>query len=201
MISLAALAVMGGFSLNLLLSFALGMANISGKANSQGQAKPPLPLFQLGILFVSTLFLWVFFSFIIPSFWRGFAMYFLFFPLAALVCMGLECCLQRFFPQAVPPAGKIFRSFTAYDGLVPASLILSLALAGSFSGAVALSLSFAAGNLIAIVILNEIRRRSNLERVPRYLRGSPLFLISMGLLALISASAAGILFRILEVLQ
>jgi electron transport complex protein RnfA len=78
--------------------------------------------------------------------------------------------------------------------------MLSLALAGSFSEALVLSLSFAVGNLIAIAILNEIRRRSNLERVPRWLKGNPLLFISMGLLALISASAAGILFRILEVL-
>jgi len=60
---------------------------------------------------------------------------------------------------------------------------------------------FAFGTFISMLILNELRRRSTLERVPRCLRGNPLMLISMGLLSLISASVAGICFRILEALR
>jgi electron transport complex protein RnfA len=93
---------------------------------------------------------------------------------------------------------KQFFAFTAYDGLVPVSLLITLALADTFAGAAVLALFFALGNLMAIIILNEIRRRSSLEWVPRFLRGSPLILISMGLLSLIFASAAGICFKILE---
>jgi len=203
MVFLATLAVFSGLSLNLLLSFALGAAG-AAKAIPKGETKQALPLFQLGVMFVSALFLWVFFSFAVPPFWTGFSMYFLFFPLSAVVCMGLEFSWERmfsrFFPKADPPPGmkKVFSAFTAYDGLVPASLILTFLLAGTFLGALVLSLFFALGNLTAMLILNEIRRRSTLERVPRFLKGSPLILISMGLLALISASVAGICFRILE---
>jgi len=207
MIFLAALAVFSGLSLNLLLSFALGAAGAAGKSIPKGEAKQPLPLLQLGVMFVSVLFLWVFFSFVVPPSWVGFSMFFLFFPLSALVCMGLEFSwgrmFSRLFPKAELPSGakKVFSAFTAYDGLVPASLILTFILAGTFSGALVLALFFALGNLTAMLILNEIRRRSALERVPHFLRGSPLILISMGLLALVSASVAVIGFRILELFQ
>ena len=197
MIFLAALAVFSGLALNMFFSFALGAAGIAGRRLSESETKQPLPIFQLAVLFVSVLFLWVFFSAVIPAYWRGFSVYFLFFPVSALVCMGLEFLCQRTFPA---PA-KIFSAFTAYDGLVPASLFITLALAGTFAAALVLALFFAAGNLAAIFILNEIRRRSALERIPRCLRGSPLILLSTGLLALISASAAGISFRILEVFR
>jgi len=203
MIFLAALAVFSGLSLNLLLSFALGAAGAAGKTIPKGEARQPLPLFQIGIMFISVLFLWLFFAFVIPPYWRGFAMYFLFFPFSAMTCMGFEFFSERAFPKAAESlrARKVFSAFTAYDGLVPASLIITFTLAGTFSGAFVLSLFFAAGNFTAMLILNEIRRRSTLERVPHFLRGSPLMLISMGLLALISASVAGICFRILETLR
>jgi len=206
MISLAALAVFSGLSLNLLLSFALGAVGVAADTLPKGESKRQLPLFQFGILFVSVLFLWFFFSFVVPPFWRGFAEYFLFFPLSALVCIGLEfvgerMLLRRLFPKTnpLPRLRKVFSAFTAYDGLVPASFMLTFILAGRFADVVVLALFFALGNLAAIVILNEIRRRSTLESVPRYLRGSPLIFISMGLLSLVSASAAGIYFKILEV--
>jgi len=195
---LAALAVFSGLSLNLLLSFALG---ISGKAAFGDTSSRPLPLLQLGLLFVSVLFLWMFFSALLPPFWRGFSVYFLFFPVSALACMGLESLAARALPKTTGGREKVFSAFTAYDGLVPASLVLTFTLAGTFAGAVILSLFFALGNLAATLVLNEIRRKSTLERLPRCLRGSPLVLISMGLLSLVSVSVAGICFRILEALR
>ena len=203
MIFLAAMAVFSGLSLNLIFSFALGVAGAAGKTLPKGETKRALPLFQVGVMFVSVLFLWLFFSFVIPPYWRGFAMYFLFFPFSAMVCMGLEFSSEKAFPKAAASlrARKVFSAFTAYDGIVPASLIITFTLAGTFPGALVLSLFFALGNLTAMLILNEIRRRSTLERVPHFLRGSPLMLISMGLLALVSASVAGICFRILETLR
>jgi electron transport complex protein RnfA len=122
--------------------------------------------------------------------------------------MGLELLWERIFPlilsQVFPKhAGikKVFSAFTAYDGLAPVSLLITFTIAGSFIGAFVLALFFVVGNLAAMLALNEIRRRSNLESVPLFLRGSPLILISMGLLSLVSASAAGICFMILEVLR
>jgi electron transport complex protein RnfA len=210
MIYLIALAVFSGLSLNILLQFAVGTVGAASDNVHKKWAGKNLPFIQLGILFFSVLFFWIFFKYILPVNWRGFSEYFLFFPLSALTCMGLERLAGMIFPRIFPLvfprifppfAGikKVFSSFTAYDGLVPASLIITFFVAEDFAGAFVLTLFFAIGNMTAMLILNEIRRKSVLEWVPRYLRGTPLILVSMGLLSLISASAAGICFRMLEV--
>ena len=198
MIYLAALAVFSGLSLNLLLQFALGTAGVAADIHPKSQTTRAIPVFQLTVMFLSVICLWVVFNYLFPPFWKGFSEYFLVFPLSALACMGFEKLGQRVFARYVSFV-KVFSAFTAYDGLVLVSLIITFALAGSFAGALVLALFFACGNMVAMLVLNEIRRRSTLEWVPRFLRGSPLILISMGLLSLISASAAGICFRILEI--
>jgi len=199
MIYLAAMAVFSGLSLNLLLQFALGTAGVAGDTNPKAESKRQVPLFQFGVMFLSVLFLWVFFVFMIPSYWRGgFSQIFLFFPFSALFCIGFEQLRLRLTWKFGKPK-KVFSSLTAYEGLVPVSLLLTVKLAGSFMAALVLSLFFVIGNIVAILILNEIRRRSTLEWVPQFLRGSPLILISMGLLSLISAAVAGICFTMLDV--
>ena len=192
MISLAALAVFSGLSLNLLLQFALGTTGVAGETREQ----KGIPFFQLGIMFISILFLWVLFTLILPPQWRGFSEYFLFFPFSALACLSLERLGVRILPKF---RSKVFNALTAYDGLVPVSVLITFKLALNFLCAFVLALFFVLGNLAAILVLNEIRRKSALERVPGFLRGSPLILISMGLLSLITAVAAGICFKILEV--
>ena len=210
MILLASLAVFSGLSLNLLLTFALGTAGVTGdklqKDETRTEQRRDLPLFQFAVFFISVLFLWIFFANLLSANWKGFAECFLIFPFSALSCIILERLGERVYPRALSGMysrqggiKKVYHAFTAYDGLVPVSLLLTLALAGSFAGALIITLSFVLGNMAAMLILNEIRRRSTLEWVPRYLRGSPLILISMGLLSLISAAAAGICLKILEV--
>ena len=193
MISLSALAVFSGLSLNLLLQFALGVTGVTGDTRERKR----VPFIQLGIMFISIIFLWVLFNVMMPFQWRGFSEYFLLFPFSALVCMFLERFGKKILPKF---RNKAFNALTAYDGLVPVSVIITLSLAGNFLYAFVLALFFVLGNLAAIFILNEIRRKSSLERVPGFLRGSPLILISMGLLSLITGAAAGICFKILEVL-
>ena len=204
MIALAGLAVFSGLSLNLLLQFGLGTVAAAGDSLPKAETRRHLPLFQFAVLFISVIFLWMFFTYVIPPYWRGFAEYFLFFPLSALVCMGLELLRERILPRmfsGLENARKVYSAYTAYDGLVPIALLITFVLAENFTGAVVLALFFVLGNLTAMLVLNEIRRRATLEWVPRYLRGSPLILISMGLLSLISVSAAGICFKILEVFR
>ena len=202
MINIVGLAVFSGLSLNLLLQFALGTAGAAGDAGHKTNAKKELPLIQFCVFFISTLVLWVFFKYLLPGFWTGFSEYFLFFPLSALVCMGFEIFVERGLPRIFPKFTgfkKIFSAITAYDGLIPASLIITFIAAENFTDALVIAFSFALGNLAAMITLNEIGRRSTLEYVPKYLRGAPLILISMGLLSLVSAFAAGIFFKILEV--
>jgi len=206
LVFMANMAVFSGLSLNLLLQFGLGTAGVASDTGHRTEAARGIPFTQFFILFISVIFLWMFFNYLLPASLRSFPEYFLFFPFSALVCMGFEFLGERVFPKLLPQIfsrfkgiRKTFNAFTAYEGLVPASLMIAFAVAGNFAGAFILALFFAIGNILATVILNEIRRRSALESVPRYLRGSPLILISMGLLSLVSASVAGICFRILEV--
>jgi len=202
MFYIAGLAVFSGLSLNLLLQFALGTAGAASDTGHKTNAKRELPLIQFCIFFVSIIILWIFFKYILPAFWRGFSEYFLFYPLSALVCMGLELFTERILPRVFPKLKgiqKTFSAITAYDGLVPASLIIAFIAADVFADVLVIALFFVLGNMTAMLTLNEIARRSALERVPKYLRGTPLILVSMGLLSLISTFAAGIFFKILEV--
>ena len=206
MIYLASLAVFAGFSLNLLLQFVLGMTDLVKdsfpKSEVSAGVEIEIPFFQLGLLFISILFLWVFFSYIVPPFWNLFSMYFLFFPVSALVCLGLERSAKTLLLHIVFKKTEIktvFSAISAYNGLVPAALIITITLARHFGDAVVLALFFSLGNLAAIIVLDGIIKRSVLEPVPPYIRGTPLILISMGLLSLISASAAAVLLRILIV--
>jgi electron transport complex protein RnfA len=193
MIPLAALAIFSGLSLNLILSFALGAAGMAGET----RGKRGIPIVQFGIMFISILFLWIIITVLLPPHWRGFAEYFLFFPLSAMACMGLERIVDRILPEF---RSKLFNSSSGYDGLVPISLLITLSLAADFLQAFVFALFFVLGNLAAMLVLNEIRRKSTLEKVPAFLRGSPLVLISMGLLSLITGTTAVICFRILEML-
>ncbi|MDR1587101.1 MAG: hypothetical protein LBS57_06575 [Treponema sp.] len=192
---LAFLAVFSGLSLNLILQFALGLRGAAG--DNPGNGENLLTVFQTGILFLSVLLLWMVFHYILPPMPGEFLTYCLFFPCSALLCRGLESLGFRLFPKAAE-GRRLFSAFTGYDGIVPAALFITFNVALGFSDALVLSFFFSLGNLTAVLILGEIRRRSALEWVPSRLRGSPLILISMGLLSLVFSSVAGICFKILE---
>jgi electron transport complex protein RnfA len=207
MTSLLGLAVFSGLSLNLLLQFALGTVGVIRENGGVVETDGEIPLVQLGILLLSVIFLWVFSRLALPDFVRGFSEIFLYFPFSALVCAGFELLFDKLFPRFFPLsfqkfAGKkkVFSAVTAYEGLVPASLMVTSIVAGSFIDTLIMALFFTLGNLMAMIIINEIRRRSTLEWIPKYLRGSPLILVTMGLLSLIFAAAAGMCFNILEAL-
>ena len=198
MISLAALAVFSALSLNLLLSFALGAAGIL--RNGEQKEITKIPIYQSAVVFFSVLFIWIIITYIFPFFMGGFFEFFLLFPVCALCCMGLEIFGEAFLIKKINPSlkgiNKIYNAYTAYDGLVPVALLLCINLALTFTDAFVLAFFFALGNLAAVQILYEIHRRSGLEKVPAFLRGSPLILISMGLLSLIFFSVAGIILKL-----
>ncbi|MDR1987177.1 MAG: hypothetical protein LBP88_09450 [Treponema sp.] len=182
------LLVFSGFTLNLVLHGALGIGSI---AEGQEQSHP-IPLFQLGILFVSVFLLWMLASYGLVFLAFGFLEYALLFPLSALVCMGLEGLCTRLLPSLAPEY-KVFNPATAYDGLVLGSLMMSLHIARTIMEALILSLGFSLGALLSMALLNEIRKRSSLELVPPFMQGRPLMLISGGLLSLLF-TALGLIF-------
>jgi electron transport complex protein RnfA len=101
-------------------------------------------------------------------------------------------------PSAEKRSPPLFRGISGYDGLVPLALLLTLNVGITLAEAAVLAFGFALGILLAALILNEIRRRSALEAVPHFLRGTPLTLISMGLLSLIFSSASVMFFNALR---
>jgi len=186
---LCCLAVTAGLSLNLILTFAIG-ANAAGKGNT-------LPVFQIINLFISVVLLWIIHAYIFNFIAWDIMAIFLFFPLSALVCTGIEFLEKRLFPKR--KRVRLFSGITAYEGLIPASLLLVANTALTFSDAIILSFFFALGSFFAVICMNEIRRRSLLEEIPENFRGMPLAFISMGLLSMASGTAAWILYRVLGV--
>jgi electron transport complex protein RnfA len=148
------------------------------------------------MLFFSVLLFWLFFTYIVSPLALGFFVFFLLFPLTVAAGKGFDLLSGRFFP-ALKTEPRFFSVMTASDGLIIAALLMTLRLAGSFAEAVVLSLGFSLGSLSAILILKSIHRRSTLEKVPPFLRGLPLLLLSMGLISLIFSSAAAILLQAL----
>jgi electron transport complex protein RnfA len=124
--------------------------------------------------------------------WR----YILLFPLTLFAGLGLEILLFRVFLKGKPnPA--LFALDSGYHVLALAALVLTLELALTISEALVLSLAFSLGVLVSFLILHAIRTRSWMEAVPYRLRGTPVLLISMGLLSLIFSAAAGFFLYIL----
>jgi electron transport complex protein RnfA len=187
-VQLAALAVFSSLSLNLILQCGLGMMRVAAIRKEAGQ----VPLLPIGIIFASALLLWTVFSYILSPLVPVFFEYVLLFPMSSLVYFGLEfLCYRVFLKNESRRTGAV--SFC--DGLTAASLFLTLHLASGFLEAAVLSFGFAFGILLTLLILGEIHRRSEMEAVPRFLRGGPLALISMGFLSLIFSSAALMFFR------
>jgi electron transport complex protein RnfA len=225
---LAALAVFSGLSLNLLLHFGLGIRELvdpagAGPAGSgrkrdwEGIASPGWI-----VVFLTALILWFLFTYLLtpPAF--GFLESFLLLPSTLLVSTALSLVFVYFFPGgkitlkgAVPPERpsivlrKLLKGTGFSEGLVNgssrnglalASLFITLRLAINPAQALALTLGFSLGALLAAMILREISRRSSLEAAPKPLRGVPLTLISLGLLSLVFSAVSAILLRVLGVL-
>ena len=192
----AALVFFAALSLNLLLNFALGLKELILRERT------PAFVFYYPwiILFVSTLLLWVLFARIL-AFTGGMLNIVFIVPLSVLVSMALEMLLFRAFAMVKGFAlfGKlkenpgIFSVGSSFSGLAAAALYLTLYFALTFTDALFLSLAFSAGSLLAFLIIKEIQKRSFLEAIPYGLRGTPILLISLGLLSLIF-SAASVLF-------
>jgi electron transport complex protein RnfA len=185
--TLLGLAVFAGLSINLILQFALGAGKAKGKV---------IPFTQIIILFFSVFFLWIVYRYILNLLPWEIMSFILLFPLSALACSGFESLEKRLFPDKKHE--RLFSCHTAYEGLVPASLILCVHLAVTVADAFFLSFFFALGCLIAIAIMKEINRRASLESIPEYFRGIPLAFISMGLLSMVFGSIAWICYRFLN---
>jgi electron transport complex protein RnfA len=177
-----------------------------------------------GMYFISVMLLWLFFSLLQSVLFLGFLEYILIFPVSSLFFTVVEYLARRlllttnrkgeavshnrfisdyFFSGLMTGAGQSSLNGAPVGGIpvgstpVGAALFIILGLAGSFAQAAVLSFGFAAGTALAILIVDEIRRRLAMEAVPRRLRGGPLVLITMGLLSLVFTSVAVVFYTVL----
>ena len=213
---LLTLAIFSGLSMNLILRFGFGLQRISLEGNSGHSPNISKWAFFLWlcIFFISIIMLWLFFSLVQSVLFLGFFEYFLIFPVSYLFFSFLADLARRLFfgknsGESVSlddfclTANGAFSSGASSNGvfssgaMVSTAVFIILGLAGSFADAVVLSLGFSAGIAFAVLIAGEIQRRSGMEAVPRFLRGGPLVLITMGLLSLVFTSAAMMFFNVL----
>jgi electron transport complex protein RnfA len=191
MASRLALVVFSAFYLNLFLCFGIGIRELVSRERS--------PVFHIyypwGILFVVTSALWLFFErlLVFAGWFPGFL---LIYPLSLFSGLGLEKAMFRFFPRLGENPG-IYRIGSGYNGFSLAALFLTMQFAVTFTEALLFSLAFSGGAFIAYLIIKEIQKRSFGEAIPRSLRGSPLLLVSMGLLSLIFCASALFVLKIL----
>ena len=202
---LAMLAVFSGLSMNMILQFGFGLKGIAFDKTIDKEEI----LAESGIFFVAVMLLWLVFSFIRSVLFLGFMEYVFLFPLSFLGFSVLDylmrrTIIKRFIPQktagqneitflsGVLEAGKPLGGATA-----GAALFFTLNVASGLIEAAILAMGFTFGIALAIVTVGEIRRRAEMETVPQWLRGSPLALVAMGLLALIFSSGALMFFEVL----
>jgi len=186
----ALLAFFSSLSVNLILQCGFGMAGVTMPTARK------LPLLHTALCFITVLFLWLFFTYILSPLALGFFGYILFFPVASVVYNACEHLLFTVLLKRAP-SREDSNFFT--DGLPGAALFLTYNIAGGFIDALLMAAGFSAGLLLILLITGEINRRSEMEAVPRLLSGRPLILVSMGLLSLVFGSVALICYRILGV--
>jgi electron transport complex protein RnfA len=185
-----ALVFFTALSLNLLLNFALGVKEMISRERSPAINR----YYPWIILFLTTAILWIFFAVILRPL-GGLLDYLLVFPLAALGSLALEKLLFQLFPS-LGDNQNVFKIGSSYNGLSTAALVLTLHFAFNFGEALLTSFAFAAGGLLAYLIIKEVQKRSFLESIPYGLRGTPILLISMGILSLIFSAASVLLLKI-----
>jgi electron transport complex protein RnfA len=201
MIHLAALGICASLAMNLLVQLGLGLGILA----DDNEDYPLRFCCVWGLVFVIGLFfLWLLFTYILTPLGLGFYWYLLLYPLSAALIRGFEVLGSRegtmklvlFRPglRQSPPSSFFWpRGWVEFFVL---GLLISLHLALNPLEALFLALCFSLGLVFSLVVLREIGRRSRFEAVPPLLRGSPLALISLGLLSLIFSIASIMFFNL-----
>ena len=182
------LLICSGFSMNIVLQCGLGIKGAAESKNPPGIST----LIRMGIIFFSVILLWLFFSRIVYSMIPNIFIYVLLFPVSSVVYEALEYLIFRYMYKE-DPNGEYIVSFPG--GITAVCVFICVNLADNFLEAAVLSFGFTAGIFLVYLIIREVRRRAALEAVPRFLRGKPLVLITMGMLSLVFSVLSILLFR------
>jgi len=184
------LFIYSAFTINLVLQCALG---IKGITESKSHFIIP-SLIKLGLIFLSVILLWLFFSRVFYSILPGFLLYILIFPVSSITYSGLEYIVFRYI---IKKDAKHESVIDFPGGITAAAVFICVNIARNFFETAVLSFGFSFGIFLVNIIICEIRSRAALEAVPAFLRGKPLLLITMGLLSLVFSTASILLFRMI----
>ena len=182
------LLICSGFSMNLVLQCGLGIKGAAESKNPIGTST----LAETGIIFFSVILLWFFFSKVVYSIIPGVLIYVLMFPVSSIVYDAFEYLVFKYICNE---DSKSECTVSFPGGITAVCVFMCVNLADGFLEAAVLSFGFTAGILLVYLIVWEVRKRAVLEVVPRFLRGKPLVLITMGLLSLVFSVISVLLFR------
>jgi len=182
------LLICSGFSMNIVLQCGLGIKGAAESENPSGLST----LLRTGMIFISVIILWLFFSRIVYSIIPSIFIYVLLFPVSSVVYDALEYFIFQYLYKKDPNSEYIV-SFPG--GITAVCVFICINLADNFLEAAVLSFGFTAGIFLVYLIIREVRKRADLEAVPRFLRGKPLVLITMGMLSLVFSLVSILLFR------
>jgi electron transport complex protein RnfA len=177
------LVIFSAFTTNLTLQCALGLKGIAATDNFNKTTS----LIRLLIIFISVVFLWVLFTIILGSFFSGMFVFVLMFPVGYMIYSGLEYLVFNYLVKE-NIEDESFINFPG--GITAVAAFICINIANGFFEVLLLSFGFTAGILLVILIIREIKKRAWLESVPRFIRGTPLVLITMGMLSLIFTSGS-----------
>jgi hypothetical protein len=185
-----ALVIFAGFSLNIFLSFGLGLRDLIRRER--------VPSFFVYypwlIVFTVTFVLWLLFAPLSRYLW--FPAELLFYPLSLYASLGLEKCLFKIAGKRFE-SPRLFSVGSSYNCFSLAALFLCLSLAFTVQDAILVSFAFSAGGLGAFLIVKEIQKQSFWEILPYSLRGASILLIAAGLLAMVIQAAAVFILKAL----
>lgn len=179
--------IFSAFTMNLVLQCGLG---INTEIKNPG-TKPVL--IRLGIMFFTIIVLWILFRGML-NLASGIFIHVLLFPSAYIAYEGLEYLVFKYSLNKDP---KRDSQVSFPGGITAAALFICIIIANNFFEAFILSFGFSFGILVVFLIISEIKERADMESVPRFLRGKPLVLISMGLLSLVFTQVSLLLFRMI----
>jgi electron transport complex protein RnfA len=176
--------------MNLALQCAMGIKGASESKNCSRKST----IIRLGIIFITVVFLWLFFSKIIFSVFSGIFIYILIFPISFIAYEGIQYLTIKYITKK-DIENESFINFPG--GITAVSVFICINISNGFFQTVILSFGFTSGIMVVFLIIREIRRRAALEAVPPFLRGNPLILISMGLLSIVFTAASVLFLRVM----
>ncbi|MDR0323920.1 MAG: hypothetical protein LBI12_05700 [Treponema sp.] len=149
-------------------------------------------MIKLPVIFISIILVWIIISRFFVLMFSGIFIYIILFPLSFMFNEALDFLMLKYILKK-DAADESLLSFSG--GITAVAAFICVNISNNFLETVILSFGFTSGILLVILFIREIRRRAALEAVPKFIRGKPLVLVSLGLLALVFSVASLFILR------